>query len=167
MTTSDYSLCLLGAAMVFVVGIAMLFINRFKKKHTGKSILSLLIIGWILVAVALIGAVIATIISIYSTSGTWGVMILIAVGGIFIFAGLVVFLGIGISSLVEGIKKDESGKRNKEAIVRGATLLFLAIAVLVTVIVTFTIMMYIESNKEKPVRMMVSLLWIIRYLIAF
>ena len=29
---------------------------------------------------------------------------------------LVVFLGIGISSLVEGIKKDESGKRNKEAI---------------------------------------------------
>ena len=67
----------------------------------------------------------------------------------------------------KGIKKDESGKRNKEAIVRGATLLFLAIAVLVTVIVTFAIMMYIESNKEKPVRMMVSLLWIIRYLIAF
>ena len=94
-------------------------------------------------------------------------MILIAVGGIFIFAGLVVFLGIGISSLVEGIKRDESGKRNKEAIVRGATLLFLAIAVLVTVIVTFAIMMYIESNKEKPVRMMVSLLWIIKYLIAF
>lgn len=167
MTTSDYSLCLLGAAIVFVVGIAMLFINRFKKKHTGKSILSLLIIGWILVAIALIGAVIATIISIYSTSGTWGVMILIALGGIFIFAGLVVFLGIGISSLVEGCKKDRNGDRDKEAIVRGATLLFLAIAVLATVIITFTIMMYIESNKEKPVRMMIDLLWIIKYLIAF
>ena len=77
MTTSDYSLCLLGAAMVFVVGIAMLFINRFKKKHTGKSTLPLLIIGWILVAIALIGAVIATIISIYSTSGTWGVFSLL------------------------------------------------------------------------------------------
>lgn len=167
MTTSDYSLCLLGAAIVFVVGIAMLFINRFKKKHTGKSILSLLIIGWILVAIALIGAVIATIISIYSTSGTWGVMILIALGGIFIFAGLVVFLGIGISSLVEGCKKDRNGDRDKEAIVRGATLLFLAIAVLATVIITFAIMMYIESNKEKPVRMMIDLLWITKYLIAF
>ena len=67
MTTSDYSLCLLGAAMVFVIGVAMLFINSFKKKYAGKSTLPLLIIGWILVAVALIGAVIATIISIYST----------------------------------------------------------------------------------------------------
>jgi hypothetical protein len=167
MTTSEYSLCLLGAAIVFVVGITMLFINRFKKKHTGKSILPLIIIGWILVAIALIGAVIATIISIYSTSGTWGVMILIALGGIFIFAGLVVFLGIGISSLVEGCKKDRNGDRDKEAIVRGATLLFLAIAVLTTVIITFAIMMYIESNKEKPVRMMIDLLWIIKYLIAF
>lgn len=167
MTTSEYSLCLLGAAMVFVVGITMLFINRFKKKQTGKSNLSLLIIGWILVAIALIGAVIATIVSIYSTSGTWGVFFLIGLGGIFIFAGLVVFLGIGISSLVEGCKKDRNGDRDKEAIVRGATLLFLAIAVLATVIITFAIMMYIESNKEKPVRMMIDLLWIIKYLIAF
>ncbi len=167
MTTSEYSLCLLGAAIVFVVGITMLFINRFKKKHAGKSILPLIIIGWILVAIALIGAVIATIVSIYSTSGTWGVMILIALGGIFIFAGLIIFLGIGISSLVEGCKKDRNGDRDKEAIVRGATLLFLAIAVLATVIIAFTIMMYIESNKEKPVRMMIDLLWIIKYLIAF
>ena len=166
MTTSEYSLYLLGAAIVFVVGITMLFINRFKKKRAGKSMLPLIIIGWILVAIALIGAVIATIISIYSTSGTWGVMILIALGGIFIFAGLTIFLGIGISSLVEGIKRDESGKRNKEAIVRGATLLFLAVAVLVTVIMTFSIMMYIESNKEKPVRVMIDLLWITKYLIA-
>jgi len=167
MTTSDYLLCLLGAAIVFAIGLALLIANKVKKKNTGKSNLPLILIGWILIATALIGAVIATIISTFDTSGTIGVFLLIGIGGLFIFMGLIVFLGIGISSLVEGIKRDESGKRNKEAIVRGATLLFLAIAVLVTVIVTFAIMMYIESNKEKPVRMMIDLLWIVKYLIAF
>ncbi len=167
MTTSDYLSRLLIAAIVLAIGVALLSINRVKKKGTGKSNLPLLLIGWILIAIALIGAIIFTVISIYSTSGTWGVLLLIALGGIFIFAALIIFLGIGISSLVDGCKKDENGKRNKEAIVRGATLLFLAVAVLATVIITFAVMMYVESNKEKPVRMMISLLWIIRYLIAF
>ena len=167
MSTSDYLLLLIGAAIVFTIGIAMILINRFKKKYTGKSTLPLIIIGWILVAIALMGAIIATIISIYSTSGTFGVFLLMAIGGIIVFAGLILFLGIGISSLVEGCKKDENGKRDKEGIVRGATLLFLAIAIIVTVIVSFIVMLHIESNKEKPVRMMIDLLWIIKYLIAF
>lgn len=167
MTTSDYLLCLIGAGIVFAIGIAMLLINRFKKKKTKKSILPLILIGWIFVAIALIGAIIATIISIYSTSGTFGIFLLVALGGIFVFAGLILFLGIGISSLVEGCQKDKDGNRNKEGIVRGATLLFLAVAIIVTIVVSFIVMMHIESNKEKPVRMMIDLLWIVKYLIAF
>lgn len=167
MTTSDYLLCLLGAAIVFIAGIFLLLINKIKKKNEGKSILPLILIGWVLIAIALMGAVIATIISTFDTSGTIGVFLLIALGGIFIFAGLIVFLGIGISSLVDGLRKDKDGNINKEATVRGATLLFLAIAVVVTVIFTILIMMQIESNKEKPVRMMIDLLWIVKYLIAF
>ena len=147
MTTSDYFLCLLGAAIVFMIGLALLIANKVKKKNTGKSNLPLILIGWILIAAALIGAVIATIISTFDTSGTIGVFLLIGIGGLFIFMGLIVFLGIGISSLVDGLRKDKNGNINKEGAVRGATLLVLAVAILITVVVTILIMLQIESNK--------------------
>ena len=167
MSTSDYLLCLVGAATFFIIGVGLLIVNRIKKKDTGKSDLPLILVGWSLVAIALIGAIIATIISTFETTGTTGVILLIALGGIFIVIGLILFLGLGISSLLEGCRKDKNGMRNKEEIVRGATFLFLAVAVAVTVIVTIAIMMHIESNKEKPVRMMISLLWIVKNLTAF
>lgn len=167
MSTSDYLLCLVGAATFFIIGVGLLIVNRIKKKDTGKSDLPLILVGWSLIAIALIGAIIATIISTFETTGTTGVILLIALGGIFIVIGLILFLGLGVSSLLEGCRKDKNGMRSKEEIVRGATFLFLAVAVAITVIVTIAIMMHIESNKEKPVRMMINLLWIVKNLTAF
>ena len=76
-------------------------------------------------------------------------------------------LGFGSSSLVNGLRKNKEGQRNKDAIIRGSALLFLSIVVVATVIAAIMVLAHMESNKEKPIRMMVSLLWTISYLNVF
>ena len=166
-TIEQYRLCYISAAFAIIAGVVLLIINFSLKRRDGKSLLPLIIIGWTLLALAITELFVSTLLFVIGSSGTFGLFLVMALGGIFILTGVAVLLGTGISSLVEGCKKDEQGKRNKETIVRGAALLFLAIAVAVTIIVTIAVMLYIESNKEKPVRFMVSLLWIVKYLIAF
>ena len=167
MDFTTYMICFICAGMAIILGIILFIFNRVRKKSTGKSSLPPIIVGWVLLALAIVGLAIATIVYTFSSSGTFGVFLLLMIAALFIIGGIAFFLGIGISSLAESLRKDKDGKRNKEGIVRGAALLFLAIAVLVTVIVTIAIMMHIESNKEKPVRMMISLLWMIKSLSVF
>ena len=166
-TLEQYRICYISAAIAIVIGIALLIVNFSLKKKGGKSLLPLIIIGWSLLALAITELFVSTLFFVIGSSGTFGLFLVMALGGIFILTGVAVLLGTGISSLVEGCKKDENRKRNRESIVRGAAFLFLAIAVTVTIIVTTAVMLYIESNKEKPVRFMVSLLWIAKYLIVF
>ena len=65
-------------------------------------------------------------------------------------------LALGISSLVEGFKKDKDGKRNPSAMVRGWTLLFLSIAMVSVIITTLAILFndYSNSRGDTPVAFM-------------
>ena len=166
-TIEQYRLCYISAAFAIIAGVVLLIINYSLKRRDGKSLLPLIIIGWSLVALAVAELFVSTMIFIFGSSGKFGLFLFMALGGVFILTGIILLLGMGISSLVEGCKKDEQGKGNKEAIIRGAALLFLAVAVAVTVVVASATLLHVESNKEKPVRFMVSLLWVVKYLIAF
>lgn len=138
-----------------VAGIVLLVIQNV---INGKAKLPLFIVGWILFGLSLLGLIIASIVYTVGSAGSFGLFLLFALTGIFVFLGIALFVGFGASSLTEGLRKDKEGKRNKEAIIRGTILLTLAVLVVITIIVTTSILLNMESNKDEPVRMMISLL---------
>jgi len=166
MTSDTLFYCFIGAMVLMSFGIILLIANRSEKKYRKKSILPLLITGWSFVGLSVAGFAVAFIFYLSQTDST-SIFITLVLGGIFILGGIIMLLGFGSSSLVNGLRKDKEGKRNKDAIIRGSALLFLSIVVVATVIAAIMVLAHMESNKEKPIRMMVSLLWTISYLNVF
>lgn len=166
MTSDVLFYCFIGAMVLMSFGIILLIANYSEKKYRKKSILPLLIIGWSFIGLSVAGFAVAFIFYLSQTDST-SIFITLVLGGIFILGGIIMLLGFGLSSLVNGLRKDKEGKRNKDAIIRGSALLFLSIVVVTTVIAAIMVLAHMESNKEKPVRMMISLLWMISYINVF
>lgn len=166
MTSDALFYCFIGAMVLMSFGIILLIANHSEKKYRKKSIMPLLITGWSFIGLSVAGFAVAFIFYLSQTDST-SIFITLVLGGIFILGGIIMLLGFGSSSLVNGLRKDKEGKRNKDAIIRGSALLFLSIVVVATVIAAIMVLAHMESNKEKPVRMMISLLWMISYLNVF
>ena len=166
MTSDALFYCFIGAMVLMSFGIILLIANRSEKKYRKKSILPLLITGWSFIGLSVAGFAVSFIFYFSQTDST-SIFITLVLGGIFILGGIIMLLGFGSSSLVNGLRKDKEGKRNKDAIIRGSALLFLSIVVVATVIAAIMVLAHMESHTEKPVRMMISLLWMISYLNVF
>lgn len=166
MTSDALFYCFIGAMVLMSFGIILLIANHSEKKYRKKSILPLLITGWSFIGLAVAGFAVAFIFYLSQTDST-SIFITLVLGGIFIIGGIIMLLGFGSSSLVNGLRKNKEGQRNKDAIIRGSALLFLSIVVVATVIAAIMVLAHMESNREKPIRMMVSLLWTISYLNVF
>ena len=149
-----FYLCLIIAAILVTVGIVLLTNNKMVKRSTGKSSLVKLIIGWSLIGLTIIGTIIAILLYIHETSGTLGIVVVMVLCPIGVCAGFVAMLSNGISLFNEGLNKDIEGKRNKEKIVGGSFLMFLSIAVVTTIIVSFVILLQMHSSADHPVAFM-------------
>ena len=152
MSETDYYLILLSAFIVVTIGIVLLATNKHIKKTTGKGKLPLIIIGWTLIALTIIGTTIATLVLIDNTSGRFGLILFMILSPLFIMAGFITLLSSGIASLTEGCRKNKEGQRNKEAIVRGAFLLFLSVAVIATFIISLSVLM--STHSSEPIAFM-------------
>ena len=135
------------------VGGVFLIYNSVNKKAGGKSNLGFVVSGWALVSIAIIAGVLDFVFYINSNGGIAGLYLFIFISPIFILGGFIFLLSYGISTLVRGCQKDANGLRNIDAIVRGAFLTFLAIAVIVSIVVSVGILMhdYSSANGDKPV----------------
>lgn len=149
-----FYLCLIIAAILVTVGIVLLTNNKMVKRSTGKSSLVKLIIGWSLIATAIIGFIVALLMYVHETSGTLGLLVIMILCPIGVCAGFVAMLSNGIATLTEGLNKNIDGKRNKEKIVGGSFLMFLSIAVVTTIIVSFVILLQMHSSADHPVAFM-------------
>lgn len=138
---------------IIVIGCVFLFYNKGNKKRTGKSSLGLILTGWILITLSIIGFVIAFLVFLNYSSGMTGLLLFIVLSPLVILGGTTFLLAYGLASLTKGCKRDNDGHVNKEAIIRGAFLVFLAIALIVTIIVSMSILLEIQSNArgDKPI----------------
>lgn len=155
MDVITFNLIAIAAVFLVAFGIALIQIGK-RIKTTDKKRLLMILIGWLLIVLPIIGLIIAFIVFINDSSGITGTYLFAFISPLFIFIGFAICLGIGISSLVEGYKKDQEGKTNTSAIIRGWSLLFLSIAVIAAVIITLAILFtnYSNSRSDTPVRFM-------------
>ena len=135
-----FYLCLLAAAILATIAIVLLAHNKIKKKETGKDNLAKLIVGWSLIAITIIGLIIAFLSYIEDSSGGFGLIMVMLLCPLFVIGGFISMLSYGIASLIEGSRKDENGQRNKSLMVKGSFLLGMSLAIVTTIIVTFAVL---------------------------
>ena len=147
--------CAMLAVIMLITGVFLIIFGN-KVKEDGKKNLAQIIIGWVTLAVAILILIVSFIVYLYLAGGISGAYLFIFISPLFILAGFIVMLALGISSLVEGFKKDKDGKRNPGAMVRGWTLLFLSIAMVSVIITTLAILFndYSNSRGDTPVAFM-------------
>lgn len=155
------------AIILFTISVIMFVINSVIKKSKGKQNIVVTIIGWPSFGISLIAVTMGLIALMNDSMGMTGVWLFIFIAGIFILGGSIFFLGFGISSFVNGLNKNKEGKKDNNSIIRGIILMVLSIMVVGAVIICVTTLLEMHSNDEKPITMMVNLLWMINYLNVF
>lgn len=140
---------------LLILGCVFVSIGNKKKKNDQDG-LTLIIVGWVIICASVLGGLAALIIYIDMTSGLFGTVLFTVLAPIFIFAGFVVILAYGISTLVEGYRRNKEGQRDRNQIIKGWFMLALSIAIVVTVIVTLAILFTNHSNarNDNPVAFM-------------
>ena len=147
--------CAMLAVIMLITGIFLIIFGN-KTKEDGKKDLVKIIIGWILFAVSILGLIVSFLVYIYLAGGITAAYLFIFLSPLFILAGFIVMLALGISSLVEGFRRNKEGKRDPSAMIRGWTLLFLSIAMVSVIITTLAILFndYSNSRGDTPVAFM-------------
>ena len=112
--------CAMLAVIMLTTGVFLIIFGN-KVKEDGKKNLTQIIIGWVTLAVSVLILIVSFIVYLYLAGGISGAYLFIFISPLFILAGFIVMLALGISSLVEGFKKDKDGRRNPSAMVRGWT----------------------------------------------
>ena len=147
--------CAMLAVIMLITGIFLIIFGN-KTKEDGKKDLVKIIIGWILFAVSILGLIVSFLVYIYLAGGITAAYLFIFLSPLFILAGFIIMLAIGISSLVEGFRRNKEGKRDPSAMIRGWALLFLSIAMVSVIITTLAILFndYSNSRGDTPVAFM-------------
>ena len=148
--------CVLMAISLIVMGGVFVKLGN-KKKEDGKvKDLSLIIIGWVLIGLTVVASIVGLIVYIDVHGGLGGTVLFTVISPIFIVFGSVICLAIGISSLVEGYKRNKEGNRNHSVIARGWTMLSLSVIIVVAVIVTLTVLFanHADARGDTPVAFM-------------
>ena len=142
---------------VFLIVMGAIFVKLgSKEKENGKNDMALIIIGWVLIVLTVVASIAGFIIYIDIHGGINGTVLFTLIAPIFILGGFITCLGIGISSLVEGYRKDKEGKRNSGVIIKGWSLLSLSLALVVVTVVTLTILFsnHADARGDTPVAFM-------------
>ena len=150
-----FILCVIG--FILLLGFSIFLIKYGSKKNDkGKINLPMSIVGWALLVLDIIGAIVGFIIYININGGYTGTIIFTIISPLFILIGFIIILNIGISSLVDGYRKNKEGNRGKASIVKGWALLALAILLITAVVVTLLILFHQHSmaKGDEPVRFM-------------
>ena len=147
--------CAMLAVIMLITGIFLIIFGN-KTKEDGKKDLVKIIIGWILFAVSILGLIVSFLVYIYLAGGITAAYLFIFLSPLFILAGFIIMLAFGISSLVEGFRRNKDGKRDPSAMIRGWALLFLSIAMVSVIITTLAILFndYSNSRGDTPVAFM-------------
>ena len=147
--------CAMLAVIMLITGIFLIIFGN-KTKEDGKKDLVKIIIGWILFAVSILTLIVSFLVYIYLAGGITAAYLFIFISPLFILAGFILMLAFGISSLVEGFRRNKEGKRDPSAMIRGWTLLFLSIAMVSVIITTLAILFndYSNSRGDTPVAFM-------------
>ena len=147
--------CAMLAVIMLITGIFLIIFGN-KTKEDGKKDLVKIIIGWILFAVSILTLIVSFLVYIYLAGGITAAYLFIFLSPLFILAGFIIMLAIGISSLVEGFRRNKEGKRDPSAMIRGWALLFLSIAMVSVIITTLAILFndYSNSRGDTPVAFM-------------
>ena len=143
------------ATIMFVTSIFLVIFGN-KPKENKKKNLPEVIIGWVMFAISIIMLITSFIVYLYLAGGITAAYLFIILSPLFIVAGFVALLILGISSVVEGFKRDKEGNRNTSIMVRGWSLLFLSIGMIAAIITTLTILFndYSNSRGDTPVAFM-------------
>ena len=149
------NLCFLLAAIILILGIIFIKYGANKKKKD-KHLLPLVIVGWLMVIVSIVGSVTLIILYIGATSGIFGTFLFVILTPLFILGGFIGFIAVGISSLQEAYRKPKEDITRKQSIVKGWALLALAILFILAIAITLSILLNNYSNyrNEHPVRFM-------------
>lgn len=142
---------------ILLIGFSIFMINfGGKKGNNGKINMPVIIVGWVLLVLTVIASIVGLILYISESGGYFGTILFTIISPIFIIIGVVVILIIGISSLMEGYRKNQEGQRDKSTIIRGWSMLALSILTLTAIIVTLVILFinYSNSRGDTPVRFM-------------
>ena len=147
--------CAMLAVIMLITGIFLIIFGN-KTKEDGKKDLVKIIIGWILFAVSILTLIVSFLVYIYLAGGITAAYLFIFISPLFILAGFILMLAFGISSLVEGFRRNKEGKRDPSAMIRGWALLFLSIAMVSVIITTLAILFndYSNSRGDTPVAFM-------------
>ena len=147
--------CALLAIFLIVMGAIFVKLGS-KKKENGKNDMALIIIGWVLIVLTVAASIAGFIIYIDIHGGFSGTVLFTLISPLFIFAGFVTCLGIGISALVGGYRRNEEGKRNNGMIVRGWSLLSLSLAIVTVTVITLVVLFsnHADARGDTPVAFM-------------
>ena len=147
--------CAMLAVIMLITGIFLIIFGN-KTKEDGKKDLVKIIIGWILFAVSILALIVSFLVYIYLAGGISAAYLFIFISPLFILAGFIFMLAFGISSVIEGFRRNKEGKRDPGALIKGWTLLFLSIAMVTVIITTLAILFndYSNSRGDTPVAFM-------------
>ena len=137
---------LFAAAILVFVAVVLFITNKINKKDKGKDNLVKVILGWSFVATAIIGIIVAFLLYVNESTGTFGILMILILCPLFVVAGFIAMLSCGIANLIEGNRKDENGQKNKALVVKGSFLTGMALAIVATIIVTFAILFATGSS---------------------
>ena len=146
---------LVGILLVIaaVVTTGSLFIYEGAKKNNDrKKKLVFSIVGWSLIVLTIVATIVGFIVLVDLSGGFFGTIIFTIISPLLIIGGFTSTLGIGISSLVSGYKKDGNGNRNHNEIIRGWSMLFLSVAIVASIIITLAILF--ENHSDTPIAAM-------------
>lgn len=144
-------------AGIIVIAVGILLIKLGKRiDNNGKRNIAQLIVGWSLIVLTIVGLMVGLILWINASGGITGTFIFTIASPLFIIAGMIICISIGIASLIDGYKKDKNGNRNTSGIIQGWFLLALVVILLTATIVTLAILFndYSMSRGDESVRMM-------------
>lgn len=136
-----FTLGVIGVAALLTFGCILVRIGS-KKKEKDQDGLTLIISGWVIIVLTVLGGIAGFIIYVDINGGLFGTLLFTIIAPIFILGGCITVLGFGISSLVEGYKRNKEGKRDRNQIIKGWFMLALSIAIIVTVVVTLAVLFH-------------------------
>ena len=142
-----FTLGVIAVAALLTFGCILVRIGS-KKKEKDQDGLTLIISGWVIIVLTVLGGIAGFIIYVDLSGGLFGTLLFTIVAPIFILGGCITVLGFGISSLVEGYRRNKEGKRDRNQIIKGWFMLALSIAIIVTVVVTIAVLFHNHGGES-------------------
>ena len=142
-----FTLGVIAVAALLTFGCILVRIGS-KKKEKDQDGLTLIISGWVIIVLTVLGGIAGFIIYVDLNGGLFGTLLFTIIAPIFILGGCITVLGFGISSLVEGYRRNKEGKRDRNQIIKGWFMLALSIAIIVTVVVTIAVLFHNHGGES-------------------